>query len=57
MRKCFKFFCHRSLSSLLCDSVAVDNVLNTVIVMADFFFYIFKGPSLTLQQRAHTSYA
>ena len=42
MRKCFKFFCHRSLSSLLCDSIAVDNVLNTVIVMADFVFISLK---------------
>ena len=42
MRKCFKFFCHRSLSSLLCNSVAVDNVLNTVIVMADFVFISLK---------------
>ena len=42
MRKCFKFFCHRSLSSLLCDSVAVNNVLNTVIVMADFVLISLK---------------
>ena len=36
------FFCHRSLSSLLCDSVAVDTVLNTVIFMADFVFISLK---------------